>query len=269
MSSIPRVSSTGSELNDFTEDEKGKKIYNVSKSRLVGLINWVHVVSVYLPLAWVVIIAWLGWQIVNNLQTVQGDLVAMYLKETEYFKIPREMLVSLGWKAALLLGVCVWYLHYTASPVYLLDFSTFEPPEEWKVSPEKLIEIMKAQGCFTADSLEFMSKMLSHSGCGPSTAWPPGIIKCLKGEPADRSAEAARKESEVVINTCVRDLLKKTKTDPKDIDILVVNCSLFSPTPSLCSMVVNEFGLKSDISSYNLAGMVGSRIFLSISPFPA
>ena len=107
MSSIPRVSSTGSELNDFTEDEKGKKIYNVSKSRLVGLINWVHVVSVYLPLAWVVIIAWLGWQIVNNLQTVQGDLVAMYLKETEYFKIPREMLVSLGWKAALLLGVCV------------------------------------------------------------------------------------------------------------------------------------------------------------------
>jgi hypothetical protein len=28
--SIPRVSSTGSELNDFTEDEKGKKIYNVS-----------------------------------------------------------------------------------------------------------------------------------------------------------------------------------------------------------------------------------------------
>jgi FAE1/Type III polyketide synthase-like protein len=31
--------------------------------------------------------------------------------------------------------------------------------------------------------------------------------------------------------------LKKTGTDPKSIDILVVNCSLFSPTPSLCSMV--------------------------------
>lgn len=36
---------------------------------------------------------------------------------------------------------------------------------------------------------------------------------------------------------CVRNALKKTGTDPKSIDILVINCSLFSPTPSLCSMV--------------------------------
>jgi FAE1/Type III polyketide synthase-like protein len=36
---------------------------------------------------------------------------------------------------------------------------------------------------------------------------------------------------------CVRNALKKTGTDPRSIDILVVNCSLFSPTPSLCSMV--------------------------------
>jgi 3-ketoacyl-CoA synthase len=49
--------------------------------------------------------------------------------------------------------------------------------------------------------------------------------------------EAARKESEVVIFDCVRRLLKRTGVKARDIDILVINCSLFSPTPSLCSMV--------------------------------
>jgi hypothetical protein len=42
---------------------------------------------------------------------------------------------------------------------------------------------------------------------------------------------------QTVMYDCVRNALKKTGTDPKSIDILVVNCSLFSPTPSLCSMV--------------------------------
>ena len=59
-----------------------------------------------------------------------------------------------------------------------------------------------------------------------------------------------------MIYDCVRNVLAKTKVDPRKIDILVINCSLFSPTPSLCTMVINEFGMRSDISSYNLSGMV-------------
>lgn len=59
-----------------------------------------------------------------------------------------------------------------------------------------------------------------------------------------------------MIYDCVRKVLAKTKVDPRKIDILVINCSLFSPTPSLCTMVINEFGMRSDISSYNLSGMV-------------
>ena len=257
---MKRVSSTASELNDFVEDEGGKKIYNVSKSRLVGLINWVHVVGVYLPLLCVVIIGFLGVQIAYSLYGVNDELKSLIYNQSNLLSLPRALVVSIGWKAGTLLLIAVWYLHYTSSPVYLLDFTTFEPPEAWNVSHEQLIEIMKAQGCFTPESLEFMSKMLAHSGCGPSTAWPPGIVKCLDGHVADRSAEAARKESEAVIYKCVGDLLAKTKTNPRDIDILIINCSLFSPTPSLCSMVINEFKLKSDISSYNLAGMVRSGV---------
>jgi 3-ketoacyl-CoA synthase len=61
---------------------------------------------------------------------------------------------------------------------------------------------------------------------------------------------------QVVMFDCVRKLLAQTNTRAKDVDFLVINCSLFSPTPSLCSMVINEFGMRTDISSYNLSGMV-------------
>ena len=42
---------------------------------------------------------------------------------------------------------------------------------------------------------------------------------------------------------------------PRDIDILVVNCSLFCPTPSLSAMLVNHFKMRTDVVSYNLGGM--------------
>jgi predicted naringenin-chalcone synthase len=59
-----------------------------------------------------------------------------------------------------------------------------------------------------------------------------------------------------VITDCVRQVLQKTNTKASAIDVLIINCSLFSPTPSLCAMVINEFDMRSDILSYNLSGMV-------------
>ena len=39
------------------------------------------------------------------------------------------------------------------------------------------------------------------------------------------------------------------------IDILVVNCSLCNPTPSLSAMIINHFKMRSNIVSYNLGAM--------------
>jgi 3-ketoacyl-CoA synthase len=64
------------------------------------------------------------------------------------------------------------------------------------------------------------------------------------------------------MNDCVSQLLKNTGHSAKDIDILIVNCSLFSPTPSLCAMIINDFGMRSDILSYNLSGMVCLLFFI-------
>ena len=46
---------------------------------------------------------------------------------------------------------------------------------------------------------------------------------------------------------------------------MIVNCSLFNPTPSLSAMIVNHFKMKSSVVSYNLSGMGCSAGVISIS----
>ena len=45
---------------------------------------------------------------------------------------------------------------------------------------------------------------------------------------------------------------------------MIVNCSLFNPTPSLSAMVVNHFGMRPDIKTYNLSGMGCSAGIISL-----
>ena len=49
------------------------------------------------------------------------------------------------------------------------------------------------------------------------------------------------------------------------VDVLIVNCSLFGPTPSLSAMIVNHFKMRSNIITYNLGGMGCSAGLISIS----
>jgi 3-ketoacyl-CoA synthase len=46
-----------------------------------------------------------------------------------------------------------------------------------------------------------------------------------------------------------------TGIQPEEIDILVTNCSIYCPTPSLASMLVNKFKLRQDVQAYHLGGM--------------
>jgi hypothetical protein len=41
---------------------------------------------------------------------------------------------------------------------------------------------------------------------------------------------------------------------PQDVDILITNCSIYCPTPSISSMVINMFHMREDIESYHLGG---------------
>ncbi|XLT12535.1 hypothetical protein HN51_058225 [Arachis hypogaea] len=73
--------------------------------------------------------------------------------------------------------------------------------------------------------------------------------------PPTPSMAAAREEAENVMFGALDNLSANTKIKPKDIGVLVVNCSLFNPTPSLSAMIVNKYKLRGNIRSFNLGGM--------------
>lgn len=238
--------------------------YTVKRSKLIGLINWSHVIGTFAPHAFVIALAASVAQLTYNYAWNVSNPVAEEFIKVMNDAIAQPVIFTAGVKTSLIVTAVIYYLARMDNPVYLLDFATFEPPSSWKVSHDQIVEMMKRQNCFTEESLAFMKRILGRSGTGQATAWPPGIVQCLEGKPTDNSIEGSRKEAETVITDIVGKALKKAKIHPKEVDILVVNCSLFSPTPSLCAMVISKFGMRSDIQSFNLGGMGCSASLISI-----
>jgi len=242
------------------------------------MINWTHVLGTHVPELMILGILILIGQIIRQVidQVAPGnlsfetiaivtvavkDLIVGFVKSI--MEVDANMFSPAVKVTALVLFVAAWIIRMD-NPVYLLSFATFKAPDSWKISHAQIIEMMKRQNCFTKESLDFMSRILERSGTGQATAWPPGIVQCLEGKKADRSIETSRKEAEIILFDIVDKALKKAKVHPKEIDVLVINCSLFSPTPSLCAMVASKFGMRSDVSTYNLGGMGCSASLISI-----
>lgn len=143
------------------------------------------------------------------------------------------------------------YVLTRAKPVYLLDFCLYKPPDELKLTRKLFVDLSRSTGVFGEKAMLFQERIMENSGLGDETYLPPGV-RCW---PPDINMRSAREEAEAVIFTSVRDVLAKTKLRPSQIDILIVNCSLFNPTPSLSAMVINHFKMRSNVVSYNLGGM--------------
>ena len=245
------------------------------------MINWTHVIGTHAPQLMALGLLLLFVQIVHQVvqESTHGELsfesvvaVTMATKDllVRFFQSLYQShgfnLLSPAVKTtALLLVIGAWVIRRN-NPIYLMAFATFKAPDDWKLSHDQIVEAMKRQGCFTQDSLDFMRRILERSGTGQATAWPPGIVQCLKeeGKSADRSIEGSRLEAETVIFDVVEQALRKSNVHPREIDILVINCSLFSPTPSLCAMVASKFGMRSDVATYNLSGMGCSASLISV-----
>ncbi|GFR42579.1 hypothetical protein Agub_g3506 [Astrephomene gubernaculifera] len=169
-------------------------------------------------------------------------------------------LVTVVLTVAALVAIIVSYYVLRTRPVYLVDYQVFRAPESWTATYARFMAGSRGCGRFTPEALEFQEKILVRSGLGQETYLPPAVQVI----PAQCSMENARKEFEEVVFPIVEELLKRTGVHPKQIGILVVNCSLFNPTPSLAAMVINKFKMRSNILSYNLAGMGCSASPISI-----
>jgi len=262
--SVSSLRSVDSETDVAGMEDESSREYHVRRSRLIKMINWWHVLMTFLPHIFVLLLCYLASQVTFDLVTIGPTVpleTARSLAETMH-----PVLFDMGWRGTLLtLCLAYFWARFGHHPVYLVDFAVHEPPNSWKLTHEELTVVMAKQNCFTEESLSFLKRILAKSGTGSSTAWPPGILRSLhSGLRGDTSVDAARKESETVIQDVVWKVLDQTKTLPKDVDILIVNCSLFSPTPSLCAMIMTHFEMRSDVMSYNLSGMGCSASLIAV-----
>ncbi|XP_042498690.1 3-ketoacyl-CoA synthase 11-like [Macadamia integrifolia] len=172
----------------------------------------------------------------------------------------RFNLVSVIVCSTLLVFLSTLYFLTRPRPVYLVNFSCYKPEEARKCTRQIFMERSALTGSFTEENLEFQRKILERSGLGETTYLPEAVLRV----PPNPCMAEARKEAEIVMFGALDELFAKTKLKPKDVGILIVNCSLFNPTPSLSAMVINHYKLRGNIISYNLGGMGCSAGLISI-----
>ncbi|KAL7144830.1 hypothetical protein ABFS83_07G038200 [Erythranthe nasuta] len=141
--------------------------------------------------------------------------------------------------------------------VYLVDFACYKPDSSLMCTRDEVIE--KVSKCISEECGVFVKKVLERSGLGDRT-YIPG----LKEFPPKQLFESTKEEAKAVIFGAIDNLFEKTRVNPKDIGILVVNVSSFNPTPSLSSMIINRYKLRGDVVSCNLGGMGCSAGVISI-----
>ncbi|CAN6313957.1 unnamed protein product [Urochloa humidicola] len=176
----------------------------------------------------------------------------------------------LGWaraNAALAAAACsaflaAAYAYASSRPraVYLVDLAGYKPGRAHEATRAESIRQFALAGRFTDESVAFQARMLERAGVGEATHFPASLLT----NPVDMSLRAAREESEAVVFGAVDGLLAATGVRAEDIGVVIVNSSLFSPTPSFASVVVSRYGMRHDVVSHNLSGMGCSAGIIAI-----
>jgi 3-ketoacyl-CoA synthase len=146
--------------------------------------------------------------------------------------------------------------------VYLVDYACFRTTYHYRVPSATFVEHVRQDDHFSERSVCFLTRLLERSGLGEETCLPTvgQYIKPYKY----CTLEAAREEAQLVVFSAIDDLFAKTSISPLTIDILVVNCSGFSPTPGFPDMIMNRYKMRSDIRNVHLSGMGCSAGLVSI-----
>ncbi|KAG0490962.1 hypothetical protein HPP92_007825 [Vanilla planifolia] len=143
------------------------------------------------------------------------------------------------------------YMLFRPRAVYLLDYACFRPMNSCRVPFASYMEHARLCEFFDERSVEFQMRILERSGLGEETCLPPSNHYL----PPQRTMEYGREEAQMILFHLIDEVLARTGIDSKEIDAVVLNCSLFSPTPALVDLVVNRYKMRSNVRAFNLSGM--------------
>ncbi|RLM91299.1 hypothetical protein C2845_PM08G15350 [Panicum miliaceum] len=147
-------------------------------------------------------------------------------------------------------------------PVYLVEYACFRAAPAYRVPSATFVEHTRLMhGALdengAAAVVSFTEGTLERLGFGEETCVPPSLSYI----PPDKSLRAAREEAELVIFSAVDALFAKAASrraagqQGDDVDVVIVCCSVCAPDPALSDMIVNRYGMRSDVRSVNLSGM--------------
>ncbi|GMH45598.1 hypothetical protein BSKO_13555 [Bryopsis sp. KO-2023] len=200
----------------------------------------------------VAVVGWGAWK----LNDVVGEMENLQYYSTEFLPISKLNMVLAALLLLVLFFTIIKRVFKSYRPVYLVDFACYKPPQVLKVTRNECRIGAENSKQFSEESLQFQRRIAERAGLGDETYLPPPFhYQFAQGGAFRLTMRSAREEAEMVMFGAVRELLSKSGLAPRDIGILIVNCSLFNPTPSLTAMIVNHFKMRSDITTYNLSGM--------------
>ncbi|XP_048494807.1 3-ketoacyl-CoA synthase 6-like [Beta vulgaris subsp. vulgaris] len=185
---------------------------------------------------------------------VRFVLYELYLKS--YFKLGNIFYLTI----LLTLFVLILFKSKKRQPIYLLDYTCFKPPPTLRVPFSTFIEHARLVFKDHPKVAHFQMRILERAGLGDEC----GLPKAMQLIPPQPTLDLARDEAHLVIFSTIDELFEKTGLRPNDIDIIVTNCSVFCPSPSLSSMIVSKYKMKNCIKTFNLSGMGCSASAISI-----
>ncbi|QCE05749.1 Thiolase-like [Vigna unguiculata] len=135
------------------------------------------------------------------------------------------------------------------------------PQEDTKLNTDSAVKIVLRNRKLRLEELRFLLKTMVSSGIGENTYCPRAI---LEGREESPSLKDMYEEIDEIMFDTLDNLFKKTGISPSEIDILVVNVSLFSPAPSLTARIINRYKMRENVKAFNLAGMGCSASVVAI-----
>ena len=135
---------------------------------------------------------------------------------------------------------------------YMLAYECFMPPEDTKLNTDSAVKIVLRNRKLRLEELRFLLKTIVSSGIGENTYCPRTV---LEGREECPSLKDTYEEIDKIMFDTLDNMFQKIGISPSEIDILVVNVSLFSPAPSLAARIINRYKMRENVKAFNLTGM--------------
>ncbi|KAF6264149.1 FAE1/Type III polyketide synthase-like protein-domain-containing protein [Scenedesmus sp. NREL 46B-D3] len=103
--------------------------------------------------------------------------------------------------------------------------------------------------------MDFVAKIFNKSGISPNMTAIPACVQPVYSNEPKTDLNNAQAEAKLVYGQVISEVLRKTGLKAADVDILITNTSVYCPTPSIASMVINMFKMREDVQAYHMGGM--------------